>query len=263
MGLFAPPNPPFASFADKRVWVVGASTGIGEATAKLLMARGARVAVSARAAGTLAAAFAADSPGGAKLLPLDVTDAEATRRCAERLLGDWGGIDLVLAVAGTYQEMRADAFDLPAARRIVDVNLNGVLNLFAAVQPALLRQGAGGFGIVASVAGYGGLPNSLAYGASKAACINLAQSLWLDLSRRGIGVYLITPGFVATPLTAKNAFPMPFLIGADEAAREIVRGLERGRFEIHFPRAFSLMLKALNLLPQRLYFGAVRRFTGT
>ena len=121
---------------------------------------------------------------------------------------------------------------------------------------------AGGFGIVASVAGYGGLPNSLAYGASKAACINLAQGLYLDLHGRGVAVYLVSPGFVATPLTAKNTFKMPFLISAEAAATEIVAGLARGDFEIHFPRTFSRMLKAINLLPHRLYFWCVRRFTG-
>lgn len=258
MAFFDPLNPPIASFAGKRVWVVGASTGIGAATARLLLARGAIVAVSARSAHALESEFGQS----ALTLALDVTDAAATRMAADELLRTWGGIDLVLAVAGTYSAMRAWEIDLTEVDRIVAVNLSGVLNLFAAVQPALAKQGAGGFGIVASVAGYGGLPNSMAYGATKAACINLAQSLYLDLAKRGLAVYLITPGFVATPLTAKNAFPMPFLISADEAAQSILRGLERGDFEIHFPRAFSLLLKAINLLPHRLYFWCVRRFTG-
>lgn len=257
MAFFAPPNTPIASFEGKRVWVVGASTGIGAATANLLLARGARVAVSARTIETLELAF----DGRATVLPLDVTDATATSRATQRLCEAWGGIDLVLAVAGTYKAMRAWEFDLAEARRTVDVNLVGVLNLLAAVMPVFDRQGAGGFGIVSSVAGYGGLPNSLAYGASKAACINLAESLYFDLHARGIGVYLVSPGFVATPLTAKNEFPMPFLISAEKAAAEIVAGLERGDFEIHFPRAFSRLLKTLNLLPHRLYFWCVRRFT--
>jgi len=257
--LFAKPlNPPVSSFKGRRVWIVGASTGIGAATAELLLAQGATVAVSARSAEALESAFGAR----AVVLPLDVTDAEATRIAAEKLLGAWGGIDLVLAVAGTYKAMRAWEIDLPEVRRIIDINLTGVLNLFAAVQPALVKQGAGGFGIVASVAGYGGLPNSLAYGATKAACINLAETLYLDLHKRGIAVYLITPGFVATPLTASNAFPMPFLISAEKAASAIVAGLARGDFEIHFPRAFSRLLKTINLLPYRLYFWCVRRFTG-
>lgn len=258
MLLFQPLNPPIASFKGLRVWVVGASTGIGAATAKRLLALGAQLAVSARTGAVLESEFG----GSAIVLPLDVTDAEATLRTAEKLLSEWGGIDLVLSVAGTYKAMRAWEMDLPEAGRIVDVNFSSVMNLFAAVQPALAKQGAGGFGIVSSVAGYGGLPNSLAYGASKAACINLAESLYLDLRKRGLAVYLITPGFVATPLTEKNEFPMPFLISADKAAEEIVSGIARGDFEIHFPRTFSRLLKAVNLLPYRMYFWCVRRFTG-
>lgn len=258
MALFHPLNPPIPSFAGLRVWVVGASTGIGAATARQLIAQGARVAVSARNAASLDAEFGA----GAIVLPLDVTDAPAARAAARALVERWGGIDLVLAVAGTYKSMRAWDIDLAETGRIVDVNLTGVLNLFAAVQTVLMKQGAGGFGIVASVAGYGGLPNSLAYGASKAACINLAETLYLDLHKRGLAVYLISPGFVDTPLTAKNEFPMPFLISADKAAAAILEGLARGDFEIHFPRTFSLLLKVINLLPYRLYFWCVRRFTG-
>jgi short-subunit dehydrogenase len=258
MALFQPLNPPIPTFAGLRIWVVGASTGIGAATARQLLALGAKVAVSARNAALLEAQFGA----GPLILPLDVTDARATRLAAQALVAAWGGVDLVLAVAGTYKAMRAWEIDLAETGRIVDVNLTGVLNLLAAVQPTLMQQGAGGFGIVASVAGYGGLPNSLAYGASKAACINLAETLYLDLHKRGLAVYLITPGFVETPLTAKNEFPMPFLISAEKAAALILEGLARGDFEIHFPRTFSRLLKAINLLPYRLYFWCVRRFTG-
>ena len=258
MPLLRPLNPPIASFKGLRVWVVGASTGIGAATAQRLLTEGATVAVSARSRDALEGAF----KDKARVLPLDVTDAAATRAAAEELAATWGGIDLVLAVAGTYHAMRAWEIDLAETDRIIDINLRGVLNLFAAVQPTLTKQGSGGFGIVASVAGYGGLPNSMAYGATKAACINLAGSMYLDLGKRGIAVYLITPGFVATPLTAKNTFPMPFLISAEAAADEIVKGLSRGDFEIDFPRAFSRLLKLINLLPHRLYFWCVRRFTG-
>ena len=258
MRFLRPLNPPIAHFAGKRIWVVGASTGIGAATARLFLSKGARLAVSARSGPALEAAFA----GQATILPLDITDEQATRAAAQKLIGTWGGIDLVLAVAGTYKAMRAAEFDLAEASNIVAVNFGGVLNLFAAVQPVLTKQGDGGFAIVASVAGYGGLPNSVAYGASKAACINLAQSLYLDLRARGVAVYLITPGFVDTALTAKNEFPMPFLISAETAAQAIAAGLERGDFEIHFPHAFSRLLKAINLLPHRLYFWCVRKFTG-
>jgi NAD(P)-dependent dehydrogenase (short-subunit alcohol dehydrogenase family) len=251
-----PLNPRIASWQGRRVWIVGASSGIGAATAALLLERGARVAVSARTAQALEERFG----GHALVLPADVTDVDALRTAAQRVAAEWGGIDLTLDFAGTYREMRPWTMDLAEARAIVELNLTSAFNLLEAVRP-YLRAGSG-LGLVASVAGYGGLPNSLAYGASKAGLINLAQSLWLDYRARGVAVYLVNPGFVETPLTAKNRFPMPFLISAPAAAAAIVKGLERGAFEIHFPRRFSRLLKLLNLLPDFLYFWCVRKFTG-
>jgi short-subunit dehydrogenase len=154
--------------------------------------------------------------------------------------------------------MRADSFELGEAQRIVDTNLLGPMRVLAATLPVLLRQRAGGIGIVGSLAGYSGLPRATAYGPSKAALINLCETLYIDLKPCGIAVYLISPGFVATPLTAGNDFKMPALIEADEAARAIVAGIERGAFDIHFPRRFSFMLKLLRLLPYRLYFAIAR-----
>jgi len=249
-------NPRIASWTGRRVWIVGASSGIGAATAARLIGRGARVAVSARSVKVLEERFGER----ALVVPADVTDPEGLRGAAQRIAAAWGGIDLTLDFAGTYREMRPWTMDLGDARAIVELNLVGAFNLLDAVRP-YLREGSG-FGVVASVAGYGGLPNSLAYGASKAGLINLAQSLWLDYRARGVAVYLINPGFVETPLTANNRFPMPFIIPADEAAAVVVKGLERGAFEIHFPRRFSQLLKFLNLLPDFLYFWCVRKFTG-
>ncbi len=249
-------NPRIASWDGRRVWVLGASSGIGAETAALLLARGARVAVSARSAEALQQRF----DGKTLVAPADVTDAEGLRAAAQQVAEAWGGIDLTLNFAGTYQEMRPWRMDLEAVRRIVELNLTGSFNLLAALQPHLVR--GAGLGLVASVAGYGGLPNSLAYGATKAALINLAQSLWLDYRARGVAIYLVNPGFVETPLTAKNRFPMPFIIPAAEAARRTLAGLERGAFEIHYPQRFSRLLKLLNLLPQGLYFRCVRSFTG-
>ncbi len=253
-----PLNPPLRDWRGKRVWLVGAASGIGLALADALIAAGAQVAVSARREALLQRHFA----GRALILALDVTDAAATRAAAQQLQQDWQGIDVVMALAGDYLPMSVQALDLPRAQQIVAVNLQGVLNLLAAVKDDLLTQGSGHFSIVASVAGYGGLPNSLAYGASKAGAINLAQSLWLELRAAGIGVSVINPGFVATPLTAGNTFPMPFLISTEQAVQQILRGLARGEFEIHFPKAFSRLLKLINLLPHRWYFAVVRRITG-
>jgi short-subunit dehydrogenase len=180
----------------------------------------------------------------------------------DRIRAAWGGCDLVLIVAGTHQEIRAWELTEKDARALLEVNLHAVINTTAAVVPGLLAQGRGALGIVASVAGYSGLPKALIYGASKAAVINFTETLYLDLQPRNIGVYLINPGFVATPLTDRNEFKMPHLITADQAAQEIVAGMEHGRFEIHFPRAFSRQLKFLRILPYRLYFAAVRKATG-
>lgn len=263
MGLFAPLNPKLPAWPAARVWVIGASTGIGAATATLLLAAGARVALSARQADRLAAvADASVAPARALLLPLDFTDSAQVASAWERVRGEWGGCDLVLIVAGTHHEVRAWELNAKDARALFEVNLHAVVNTTAAVVPALLAQGGGALGIVASVAGYSGLPKALIYGASKAAVINFTETLYLDLQPRNIGVYLINPGFVKTPLTDRNEFKMPHLITAEEAAREIVAGLERGTFEIHFPRAFSRQLKLLRILPYRWYFAAIRRATG-
>jgi short-subunit dehydrogenase len=158
--------------------------------------------------------------------------------------------------------MRAWELNEKDSRALLEVNLHGVINTTAAVMPGLLAQGRGAIGIVASVAGYRGLPKALIYGASKAAVINFTETLYLDLHPKGFGVYLIMPGFVKTPLTDQNEFTMPHLISAEEAAREILGGLRAGDFEIHFPRAFTRQLKLLRLLPYRIYFKLIRKATG-
>ena len=257
---FAPLNPPLPAWPDARVWVIGASTGIGAATAKLLLDAGARVALSARSADKLHEVAA----GNAKALvePLDFTHAAQVTAAWNRIRAQWDGVDLVLVVAGTHKEMRAWELNEADARALFEVNLHAVVNTAAAVVPGLLAQGHGAIGIVASVAGYRGLPKALIYGASKAAVINFTETLYLDLHPKGLGVFLIMPGFVKTPLTDGNDFTMPHLISAEEAAREIVAGLRAGDFEIHFPRAFTRQLKFLRLLPYRWYFWLVRRATG-
>jgi NAD(P)-dependent dehydrogenase (short-subunit alcohol dehydrogenase family) len=252
-------NPPLTDWRGRRVWLVGASSGIGRATASALHGRGAAVFVSARNTSELDD-FAAAHPG-AVALPLDVADGHAVGVAAAAVL-QGGPLDLALFCAGHYRALRATSFDLAEMKRHQQVNYVGALHLLDAVLPALLRQGHGHLSLVASVAGYRGLPRSLAYGPTKAALINLAETLYLDLHERGIGVSVINPGFVATPLTASNPFPMPALITPEEAARAILRGWASGRFEIHFPRRFTLAMKLLALLPFGPYQAAVRRITG-
>ena len=254
-------NPPLREWRGVRVWIIGASSGIGAAVGRRLLAQGARVALSARSGPELER-MAAPHGENALALQLDVTVAEAVGPTLQRVVAAWGGVDFVLLCAGSHQPVRAWELDAGAARRLVEVNLNGVLNCLPPVVQQLLEQNSGGIAIVSSVAGYGGLPTSLAYGATKAALINLAETLYLDLAPCGIGVYLINPGFVKTPLTDKNAFRMPALISADEAAAEILAGLARGGFEIHFPRHFTWWLKLLRLLPYRWYFALVHKATG-
>lgn len=252
-------NPRIDRWQGRRVWLIGASSGIGRATASLLHQRGARVIVSARQAPALDD-FVAAHPGS-QALALDITDRAALQRATDLLLTD-GPLDLVCYLAGHYRPMRAMDIDLDDALRHQQVNLTGVWHLLAALLPALLAQGHGHVSLVSSVAGFRGLPRSLAYGPTKAALINLAESLYLDLQPLGLGVSVITPGFVATPLTAGNEFPMPALLTPEQAAAEILRGWERGEFMIHFPKRFSRFLLLLRLLPYRAYFALVRRLTG-
>jgi short-subunit dehydrogenase len=261
MGWLAPQNPPLPRWSDARVWIVGASYGIGAAVAQALLARGAHVALSARSADKLAA-IAARHGERALVEPLDFTDGGAIERAWSAIRSRWPRVDLVLVVAGTHTEMRAWELDARASRALLETNLHAPIATVAAVVPGLLAQGGGAIGIVASVAGYRGLPKALVYGASKAALINFTEALYFDLSPRNVGVYLINPGFVETPLTASNDFRMPHLMRASDAAEAIVAGLERGVFEIDFPKAFSLQLKLLRVLPYRWYFAAVRRATG-
>ena len=258
-----PLNPPITAWRGRRVWLIGASSGIGRAVAALLHARGAQVCVSARQQGLLDA-FVREHPGSQALV-LDVTDAQAVASAAQQLLAA-APLDLVCYCAGHYRPMSANALDLAELLRHQRVNVTGVLQVLAAVVPTLLQAAAAGrtphLSLVASVAGWRGLPQSLAYGPTKAALINLAENLFLDLRPKGVGVSLVNPGFVDTPLTAQNQFTMPSLITPEQAALAIVRGWERGAFESHFPKRFTGVLRFMRCLPYRWYFPLVHRFTG-
>jgi NAD(P)-dependent dehydrogenase (short-subunit alcohol dehydrogenase family) len=252
-------NPKIRDWRGQRVWVIGASTGIGAAVARDLINAGARVALSARSRGRLDAIAEGTD---AIVTPLDITDRTAVLAAATQVRDALGALDLVIVVAGTHSAMRADRFDRAEADQLLAVNLVGPLNCLEAVLPTLLKQRRGGIALVASVAGYRGLPQALIYGPTKAALIHLAEGLYLDLRRHGIGVYLVNPGFVDTPLTQRNDFAMPALMTAEKAARRTLDGIAAGRFETHYPRRFTGWLKLLRILPYPAYFWAVRRFTG-
>ncbi len=254
-------NPAMVDWHDRVVWIVGASSGIGRATAQKLHALGAVVVVSARNANELAS-FVAAHPGS-HAMALDVSDRDALADASRRILALRGRIDLAVYCAGHYRAMRAADFDLNESLLHMQVNYNGALHMLDAVLPMLRAQGHGHLSLVASVAGYRGLPNALAYGPSKAALQHLAETLYLDLRPEGIGVSVINPGFVATLLTAGNRFNMPALLTPEQAAQAIVHGWAKGRFDIHFPKRFTLWLKLLRHMPHSVYFAAVQRATGT
>lgn len=249
-----------ASPAHGAAWITGASSGIGAALALELARRGWTVAATARRAEALAA-IAAQSPRIA-VVPADVTDRAAMQAAAARIEAELGGIGLVVANAGVYLPMDGRAPDASVFRRTFEVNLMGVVHAIEAATPLMVARGRGHLHIVSSATGFGGMPTASAYGASKAALINMAECLKIELDRTGVGVSLSTPGFVETPAQDDNAFPKPFMIKPEAAARRIADAVERGGFETTFPRRFTWVLKALYALPKPVYLPIVRKRTG-
>ena len=233
----------------KVAWVVGGSSGIGAAVARELVCRGATVAISARRKEQLQ-----DVAGGDMLvLPADVTDAASVAAAAARVRQELGPIDLAVLSAGYWKQMDPADWDTDVFDQHIRVNLTGMSNAIAAVLPAMLQRRSGTIAGIASVAGYRGLAGSEAYGATKAAQINLLESLRVHIARTGVHVTTICPGFVRTDLTAGNPFPMPFIIDAGQAARSICDGLERERTEIVFPTRMALLMKTARLVPARAW----------
>jgi len=239
------------------VWIAGASTGIGRALAEALAATGSRVAVSSRSAERLQAI--ADAHANVAAYPLDVTDADATAATIARIEADLGPIDLAILAAGAWTPLAVENLSAQAFRDTNAVNYLGVTNAVAVLAPAMARRGRGHLAWIASVAGYVGLPKAAAYGPTKAALINLAECLAPELQAKGVSVSVVNPGFVDTPLTQKNDFPMPFMMSPEEAARRTIEGLEAGQFEIAFPKRMVAMLKGLRQLPYPALFALLRR----
>lgn len=242
-------------FAGKRVWIIGASAGIGAALARAFAARGARLTLSARDAAALEV-LAADC-GGAGVLPLDLAQPDALAAAIGQLGPD--PLDIILCTAALYDPSRVADMDPASAARMVQVNLLGTLEV-ARLCPPLLRDG-GQLVLFGSVAGYVGLPGGQPYSATKAAVNNLAESLAAELAPR-VDVRLVCPGFVRSRLTAKNDFTMPAIITPEQAADHVLRGLAGRAFEIHFPRRFTLAIKLLRLLPYPLVLRLTRRMGG-
>mgnify|MGYP000489330444 CR=1 FL=1 len=240
-------------------WITGAGTGIGRGLALALAARGMTVAASARTEADLVSLAAEARPGAILPVPLDVTDEAAVGAAVTRIEAEAGPITLAILNAGTNSEVSAQKFDTARFAHVVDTNLMGAVHCLGALLPLLRQRRAGRVAVVASVAGYRGLPTSSAYAASKAGLIAMTESLKPELEADHVELTLINPGFVDTPLTRKNTFPMPFLIDNDEAVRAIIGGLERGRFEIVFPWQMSLAMKILGSLPYGPFFAITRR----
>lgn len=250
-----------------RVWLIGASTGIGAALAESLSALGANLILSARNLTTLEEVrercLVSHPAASLMIQPMDVCDDEAVSQVYLQIEQQWGGVDLVLFNAGTYEAVRADTLDSRDAERALQVNLLAPIRVTALILPKLISASGTlkpkGIAYVASVAGYRGLPRALTYGPGKAGLISFAESLWIDLHNIGLNVWLINPGFVRTRLTAQNSFEMPALIEPEEAANEIIRGFARGAFEIHFPKRFTRFMKLMRLLPIGLYLRLTQR----
>lgn len=241
----------------KTAWVVGASSGIGAALAEELLARGATVAISARREQRLHDV----SAGRMHVVPADTTDAEGIVAAAQDVRAELGRIDLAVLNAGYWQQMTAVDWDTQTFRRHVEVNLLGMSNAIGAVLPDMLARGSGVIAGVASVAGYRGLPGAEGYGSTKAAQINLLEALRADVAPRGVHVTTVCPGFVRTEMTAHNAFPMPFIIDADDAARAICQGLQKDRTEIVFPAQMAALMKLARFVPGRVWTSLWSRST--
>lgn len=250
-------NTPLQDWSDQRIWIVGASSGIGAALAQQLMARGAKVVLSARRADMLKTVAGDNLP--AHIAAFDATDLAAWQKTYEQIRTQCGGLDLLLFCAAQYRVERIWEVDASTACRTLDANVGSIYKGIATILPDMLANGRGGIGLIASVAGFMGLPNASVYGPTKAALINLAEILYGDLHPKGINVYLINPGFVDTQLTQKNTFHMPALQTPQQAASAILYGIAKGKFEIHFPYRFSVLMKFIQMLPYRLRFLLLKR----
>lgn len=226
--------------------------------AKLMDGDVEHVAISARSEDKLAV-IASDAKT-INAYPLDVTDAEATTNTIAAIEAASGPIDLAVLNAGTWKLMDVADLDMDAVRAGVEVNYMGVMYALQALLPGMMARKSGHIAIVASVAGYRGLPRSIAYGPTKAALINLAETLRAELEPHNITVSIVNPGFVDTPMTSDNPFPMPGIISSEVAAKSLLSGLQRKKYEIRFPLMFTFAMKFLRILPNGIYFWAMRSF---
>ncbi len=246
-------------------WIIGASHGIGEALARKYFNHGFDLMISARSIDKLNQIrneIYNENPSATNQIlvsKVDVCDVLSLQKSCDEILTEFGKIDLVIFASALYHPSKAIGFDLQKSHETIDVNLKGALNLLHVVLAKMVAQKFGHIAFIASVAGYRGLPQSFAYGASKAALINLCEGIQPELKRANIDISVINPGFVQTRLTAKNSFAMPFIISPQKAADEIFNGLTAKKFEIHFPKKFTYILKFLRILPNSIFLKIIKK----
>lgn len=245
------------------VWITGASSGLGRQAALEFARRGYRVAATARSEDELQtlAEESAGLLGDITAWPGDVTDEARMTAVIEAVERDLGPIGIAILNAGIYRPMTVDAFDPETLAQTFEVNVMGVARPLRPLLARMTARGAGKIYPTASLSGYIGLPMASAYGMSKAGLINMAEALHTELKPKGVHFGVIVPGFIETPLSAKNDFPMPFLMPVEKAARALADGVLDGRFEVAFPLPFVLIMKALRLLPYELALPLIRRAT--
>ena len=236
---------------QKKIWITGASSGIGKALAEKFALEGWKVAVSARREEILTKMSKHDNIFS---YPLDVTSQEQVKKSFEKIIKDFEGLDLCVFSSGTYDPKLEQEINIKQNKFVMETNFFGVLYCIDSVEKYFKNKKNGHISIVSSVAAYRGLPNSSGYGPSKAALTNLAESLYFDFKKHNVRISLVSPGFIKTPLTDKNEFPMPFIKSPEFAAEKMFNGLTKSRaFEIHFPKALTLFLKFLRILPYKIY----------
>ena len=244
---------------QKKIWVTGASSGIGKAVAEKFAREGWKVAISARREELLKAIAEDDNISS---YPVDVTDINKIKGVFEKILEEFGDLDLCIFNAGTYDPKLEREINLDQIRKTIEVNFFGVVNCVKCIEKYFKTKKNGHISIVSSIAGYRGLPNSSGYGPSKAALSNLAESLYFDFKKFDVRVSLISPGFIKTPLTDKNDFHMPFIKSPEFAAEKIYHGLIKSNsFEITFPKQLTLLFKIFRFLPNKFYLFLLGKLT--
>ena len=236
---------------QKKIWITGASSGIGKAAAEKFAKEGWKVAVSARRK-ELLDELAEDQ--NITSFPLDVTNRDQINKVFKSILNEFGDLDICLFSSGTYEPKDEQNIDPDKIKNVMNVNFLGVIDCVKAVEDFFKNKQSGHISIVSSIAGYRGLPNSSGYGPSKAALTNFSESIYFDFKKYKVKVSVVSPGFIRTPLTDKNEFPMPFLRSPEFAAEKIYNGLmNSSSFEIDFPKQLTFTLKFLRILPYRIY----------